>query len=632
MGRHYRMVAVTDEETVASTISQDEARQKLREDISGIEIREGTGPLTHLITYPSGIGKTHWVAKHIRAKGWKVVWLCATHKQARETIKNHFRGIKAVELKGRLYMLDSREIKYCPKEYDVRFFDRTKPEAIHRICMRCDRRKDGFCEYYNHCEKAKRADIVVGMHAHLQFPDFLKQYLKKSDCMVIDESFSGHYMGEEEFSTEDVKLSMKILRKIARDEAHGQEIRDAAHELLACHRQIRSTAKDAGSNPNQFPKIEDSFRKIYSTELQHTDGRNNVLHILEHVAGNGSAIVKRGDRYTYIRVADLPENIETIILDASGTKDFYEKMLRREVIVYDSDRPIDQVAHVTQFLEGAYPLITLWYYSRGTAKVGSSTYYRILKLIKAIKHKHKGERFVIGTSKTVEKKLRSDGIADDDTDTVHYYDMRGIDEYKGHDVMIMVGVPMLSFNDIAREARILFGQNWDDAELVEQMEFGSKAYVRVPYSRDGMGYEVATHQFSNEYIQQYYEHVVVMEMLQMFGRIRPYEGSEKCVYIISNVPIPGLRINLMTTIQQFMEEEGGPMERRSELREIASAIEQLPDEFRIRDLMPLLGRTSQSQRDNLRKRLRKDKEYFLIEFCGHKIRKISQHPPPKPVL
>jgi len=60
-GPRYRKVPVPIEEVDRPTIKLTEARDQLEEDIRDIEVR--TGPRTHLIVYPSGVGKTHQVAE-----------------------------------------------------------------------------------------------------------------------------------------------------------------------------------------------------------------------------------------------------------------------------------------------------------------------------------------------------------------------------------------------------------------------------------------------------------------------------------------------------------------------------------------------------------------------------------------
>jgi hypothetical protein len=646
----YRLVDISDKSDLNS-ISLDEARSRLKEDVSKIDIN-GEAKV-YLLTHPSGTGKTTHIAKHLTKHGYRVLWLCAIHELANKTME-YFRDVKkdvkTAHLKSRKYMIEKKEIK-CKFEYNIKH---ASPEEIldycRYYCYRCR-----WCEYSKNLSKAEEAQVIFGMHAHLQFPDFINRYIERSDCIVIDESFSSYYVGKKDFDDYDLNAAIRKLSSIAEGESLMKRTRVNARELVRYFEKFISKQDRYEFVITDFPIVDNNLREIYNkiyTDEEFYDTKN-AISIFEYLTEERVVIKNNGSRYLYFRPIKLPDNKTIIILDASGSTEFYKKMLNREVITYGSDCHIKQNAHVTQFLDEPFNLLSLLDKDyKGNQELRQrprrlGLYYKVLKLIKTIQYKHKGMKIVIGTINDFEKKLVADKVAkksdrkkDDDkvtdkdndkadinkADIMHYYDVRGINDYEDHDVLIILGLPMLSFRVIATQARLLFNQNWSDKEKVEEMKQDGKSWVRLSYSKDAKGYEVPTFKFTNECIQQYYQHSVITELYQMFGRIRPYkEGKKKIVYIITNTPIPNVKVDEMITIDDFMNLYGDPMDRRSEMRDILDAIKQIPNkEFTVAQLSCKLSeltgrdRTNKYQRQHIKKLLIKTPEYFNIKITTRK--------------
>ncbi|HGJ64535.1 TPA: hypothetical protein ENS27_04000 [bacterium] len=621
----YREITVIEDgKANIEHISLDKARNKLKEDLSKIDINGEAK--TYLLTHPSGVGKTHHVAEYVKDRSF--LWLCAIHDLARETIEKHFSGMNVVELKSRKYMIKTKELN-CLLTFKIM---NSVPEEASIVCetkcyMGCR------CEYYTNLHKARKSNCIFGMHAHLQNPDSIKDYIAKSDIVIIDESFSSHYIGEEGFHKCDIENFIGLLELIAKSELMMKETRAISNELI---KYLTNLLQDSESeiSIDSFPTINDELTQIYYKAIRKLRWQGNIISMLQYAYKNQAMIVKRDDYYTYMKVAKLPDDVPIIILDASGNADFYEKMLNRKVIAYGLDQNVTQFAHVTQFLDGIHTRSSLLMEKPDGTLLRKKTYYRLVKLIQAIKHKHLGEKIVIGAKMSVEIKLKGSKIEDKNTKIIHYYDIRGINDYKDCDVLVILGSPMLSFDDIAREARLIFNQNWNDDEMVEQMKIDGKSWVKADYAKDGIGYEIHTFKFSNDYIEQYYRHSVIAELLQMLGRIRPYddenEGKDKHVYIITNTPIPNVKIDEMITIKEFMQRQGDPEGERIEIRKINEAIKSLPNEFTVLDLVDKIkelfdeDRTREKQRRNLRDLLiRKQKVFSInIEKGKHTIRKV----------
>lgn len=246
------------------------------------------------------------------------------------------------------------------------------------------------------------------------------------------------------------------------------------------------------------------------------------------------------------------------------------------------------------------------------------TYEKIRSLIEEIKVRHHGQKIVIGCMKKVEECMRKDGILDnhdDEIDMLHYYEARGINKYEDYNVLIVVGLTMISFNDIAKRARELFNQEWDDDQKIKQMKLDGREYKKLRYCNNGKGYEVLTYSFTDMYINEYYRHVVVSEIYQMIGRIRPYEEIKSCesdgsdskdtskfVYIICNVPIDGIRIDSVERINSLMSNEHN--EKRKEMKNIRLVIESLPPTFKMNELAYRLNKVTNTQKHHLREVLR----------------------------
>jgi len=628
----YRRVPVSSEEVRHPTITLEQAREQLRNDINAINNNRSSGPHTYLLRYPSGVGKTRMVAGYIRNSGLRTIWLDARHDYARETINNYLQGINVIELASRYRMLEDDTL-HCIRSDQIRRISSEDPTNIGRVCDRCSIRYTD-CEYYNARHEVYSNDtrIIVGMHAHLQVTD-LRDY--RADIIVFDEDCSRHYREEHKFSRNDISRSIKVLSGI---EDSATLVKYLQH-LLSIEEEV-FTISPLGD-------ISDEFMDQYNNVIRGIYNYINVVRILQDI--NGHTIVRRGETftyvdtmqlpqlpgYTYVRTAPLPD-IDTIILDACGSREFYERLLGREVIVYGGDCHIEQAAHITQFIEGAYPKRSFIYKCRVM-----STYHRVRSLIDAIIQRHAGQRILIIAHSNVKEKLKEKLIDDGiDVDMEHYYNTSGVDQYRDHDVLIVVGIPMIGYRDIVYNTSRQFDLNWTDARIQELAnEISSNTYVRLDYSDGSYGYEVAIYSSPDPRIQLFYEHTVLAELAQAIGRIRPYEpltdGRNKHVYIITNQP-SGYRPDRVITIGEFMQDEAGNgcrltsrrtrwtsnkvMER---IRVITEAIIDMPNEFTVAQLADRLGYTTKSQRDELRRTLRRKHEDLGIIIDGHTIRKAT---------
>lgn len=322
----YRRVEFDEE--IRDIISLKEARRRLNRKIDSLSIG-GEKPQTYLLVYPPGTGKTTKLGNHIVKKRYKTLWLCPTHKQAKETIDKHLRGAKpkAVILKSRMQMIEDKELK-CPYEEIIIRLSKSDQKSISKLCeLNCSRHNRG-CEYDKRYSKARKARIVVGMHSHLQVLN-LAQYPTGIELVVIDESFSNHYKKKVSFTVEDVRRLIEFLNGFMH---HNLEMQSFETDIQCLVKFLKDFIVLDGVRLSieELPVLSDKFWEYYNyimNNLVDAESIKDVLGMLRYIKKHKLDIVRVGNKYAYITTARIPDNVDIIIVDASGTKKFYEWML-----------------------------------------------------------------------------------------------------------------------------------------------------------------------------------------------------------------------------------------------------------------------------------------------------------------
>ncbi|NPV81836.1 MAG: hypothetical protein HPY52_16520 [Firmicutes bacterium] len=395
------------------------------------------------------------------------------------------------------------------------------------------------CPYLKQYQDAKRASIVIGMHSHLS--THAVEYLNK-DLLVIDENFLSHYRQEIIITEEDISFTQQVLADMPED--------DLVRRFLIALRAIQT--RDV--LPSDSFKLEKGSKRSFNAKLAESimKAREQGLHgrllldDIEYLTESGEKIRHKNGKHCYHRTSYLP-NKKIIVLDATMSKEMLQTVTGRNVKEFDlSGYDIEQHSKVIQVVGGNYGVNSIV----KNKKMGNkNTIDGILRKIKILAD---GRSYCIISHKQFidqQKLVRKLG----ENRVGWFNNVRGLNHFKDAEVLFVVGFPMIPFDEIVRQTRILFRQDWDDEEEVERMRKDKDHKVHKPINlkcEDDKLYYVRTvpaYSFSNPYIQLFFDCFIRAEYEQAIGRARVNEplksGKTQEVYIICDQPTEFVRID-----------------------------------------------------------------------------------------
>lgn len=462
----------------------------------------------NLVLAPCGLGKTTQLLQKAHQRGLRVLTLAPDHGQAPHCLSAY----PGVHLKSRGKLDEELDPYWCLNVREIEKLQRRNFSGSYAFCRSCE--KANRCPYLRMLQKARAADHVVAVHAHLNKMD--PRILSNRDLIVVDEPIWNWYRREERLSAQDVSDCRRAMQLLQSD----NEIGEGAQVLTTLFDELLSLSYGDKCVPQGPIDLDKNFMEKWEAHSRQIVKGRNVLPDLINASLHGTPIV-RGDGFSYVHVSDLYENM--VILDAFGDRGFYEQVTGRNVKLWEPNSMPEQRVKVHQVLDGAYPNASLIPKEDGSRKT-------VLNEIERIQALHPGVEPAFICTKQFETILREHYP---DAEYLHFGNLVGRDDFRDKPLVIRIGYQMLSYEDLVRNARVLFGIQWDDREVVEELR--GEQWSPLSYNNSGNGYEVRTKHFDNEYVQMYYENVVLGEMYQGDGRCRPYEG-EGHYYIICNLP------------------------------------------------------------------------------------------------
>jgi len=543
------------------------------------EILEHRSAGMYLVDAALGTGKTTTVAKtlHERRPG-KTLFLSPTHSQARQ-VQDIF-GDSAVTLKSRQQLAKDGQLD-CPRLAEIQEALARGLPVRERFCFNrkhpCPRYKDPAqeCPYFKQYQEAEEKQVVIAMHDHLP-SGIAKQ--DEWDVIVVDECFFPEFRKEVYYTKTDIEYTERILDAAAlmagdaikRGEYGAQTVDRYIHYLKANVRLLRGSGP-----PVRLPSLGAKSKKLFqrilydaidSVERTLGDQRPRLLldNILELVTMDKPPQVRQtAGGWAYIRTAALPKDKPIIVLDATITAPDLQAVRGDDYPVVEvraCQVAVKQQVRVIQYTGGRYCRTTL-------EKQIDEDPARWLTIIQTIA---RGRDVAVISHKFVIEKLRLEKRLG--PDRVGWFgNLRGENRFADAEVLIVIGTPELSDNDLVAQARIHHGRDWDDAVEVGQVrkDTQSKDVRGSVYMMDGRVEWVRTRRFSNPDVQRTWDYAVRAELEQAVGRARIYSPSDKPreVHIIAEVPLRGIRVDELRSLEQLRAEiqvRVDPRRRRSE--------------------------------------------------------------------
>jgi hypothetical protein len=228
------------------------------------------------------------------------------------------------------------------------------------------------------------------------------------------------------------------------------------------------------------------------------------------------------------KAARFSKHAAAVVIDASANVDILTKLM---IVTehHEINAPIQ--ARVVQVMDTEC--------SRGKLlKRGASSKRTVNRIVAFARMKAaEGHKVLVISYKDVIDALgRIDGV-----DTLHFGKLRGIDVYKGHDVVIIAGRHETDVVNVEAKARAIFGGgSANKLDLPGAYVTGRRRYV----TRDGHARFGGLNVHPDPRVQALVEQGREEETLQGLARARlVHRDRPAAVYLLSNMPVPGLIVD-----------------------------------------------------------------------------------------
>jgi hypothetical protein len=228
----------------------------------------------------------------------------------------------------------------------------------------------------------------------------------------------------------------------------------------------------------------------------------------------------------WTRRAFLPPDREILMLDATAEPTVVTGVTGREVEVIETPL-IEQRATVYQIMD---KLGTRAGNRRDLARDESWT----RKLATQVARRHRGESLVCITFKADEETLQELLDAEHGSATViHFGALRGLNAFQDFEAGLILGRPMPNEAQLQLLAVAAFGRG----ALDENLRSPPLEWNLLTHEIGPDVWQVRHQQYGDERWQAVWQHVVVGELMQAIGRLRPLT-NEATIYVGCNEPLP----------------------------------------------------------------------------------------------
>jgi hypothetical protein len=558
-----------------------------------------------LVMAGPGTGKTYSVQHALARRGTRAVFVIPTHDLAGQVQ----RDLEGLGVSTHYWRQGPNDEDECPERELVEFFRGLGYVIRWGPCLECPKRRKCTYRRVFTCRANQSAQVLIVTSWHLRRSDLWRlKALKRRPLVVMDEDALSALAAPVELSIDRLRNFVANLQ-VVRDALGGGGSADAAVAWLT-RRQVKpadgdpaslaltdifrraaesilracATAVDGIWRPSEavldsvltdydqglladhevFSRL---VRCAYDAARRRTMLPNVLADLRDLLAEPRPVHLSVGAcRWTHRSV--IPVGREVLMLDASAEPKVVEGVVGRPVQVIDTP-PIEQKATIFQIMD----------------KVGTRAGNRrdldreeswTAKLVTEVGRRHRGQSLLAVTFKPdterIEKLLeREHGNAT----VIHYGALRGLNAFQKFDTGLIIGRPMPNEASLQLLAVAAFGPEALDEHLRSPpLEWALRTVQIGPDT-----WTVRCQQYADERWQAVWRHVVVGELTQAIGRLRPLTNPAT-IYIACNEPLP-LALDVTAVYAAELFPDMGPSSRRSDfqqrVRQYAAAMQELID-------------------------------------------------------
>lgn len=517
---NYRISSCPDAEG-PRTQSLEKTREKMEADLRiWVEQRSGFHPEVVVQRYSPGTGKNYIASKVL--KGQKTLWL-TSRTQELEKIKADLEGghdLQVIKSKAELCRHQNQFGPYRAQGY------------FHREnegCRRCPDLKT--CPYHTQFDPSHTLLMVSKFVATGIFQHFTNH----PEVVIVDEDCLRDLLDKREVSADDLVQFQSYMKSKGLLTPEIKQLQTALIEMMG--------TQEAPTDPHWMitlcriiedpealiQKVVDSpemevFREKAITESPRDLPPYPVLRLFEVLAseldrvGENSVLSVEKNKLVIRELHDLSVfgNRSVLVLDASADPLVYQKIFPgRKIEIWDCPVTIKAMIHQAT-----------------DAPMGREGYLGNAKnrklIVEFIKERAEGQVGIICHA-TYHKEFER---AFPESVMGHYGAIRGSRDFEQCDCLFLVGGYFLNPDELRRQAELVF---YEEEKISAVQHVVTKTYGMPRDNRQIHG----LHEYQDPRVRALADQSQAEEMRQAAYRIRPLEGKKQ-IYILSNVPIPGL--------------------------------------------------------------------------------------------
>lgn len=214
--------------------------------------------------------------------------------------------------------------------------------------------------------------------------------------------------------------------------------------------------------------------------------------------------------------------------------------------------------------------VTDGFYSKSTLST-TATRRRVLRCVDALLKHHRGEKVGIIAHQHIEDDLkrRMKKRGQDPSRVRHFHALMGANDLADVDVLILAGTPFPNSVELEGQAAAI----WPDEPLDNEMTYRLAHYEGADWGVEVQGY-------SNRRLSALWRGVLESELYQALHRARPLlvgqDGRNSLtVYILSEHPIPGVKVTRLTSISELTGRNTAGKQREEENARLEEACQRL---------------------------------------------------------
>lgn len=514
-----------------------------------------------LARQPTGVGKTreaqHAVARHAT----RAVYAAPTHELAMQVASD----LEALGVSTHYWRKGPTEEDECPNRDMVEFFRGLGYLIRWGPCQHCFKRRR--CAYRRLFTSGanKSAQVLIVTSWHLRREDlWTLKAMENRPLVVLDEDALSALAAPVELTVERLRsfienlgvlrvamggtddpsvawLTRRLNKPLEGDQAllaMTDVYRRAAEDILrACavaghgHWQESQTVLDQIVTDHDQVLLgdDDLFFDLVDHAYNAASRRTvlpNILADLRELLTEPRPLHLSVGACRWTRRAFLPPDRQILMLDATAEPSVVAGVTGREVEVIETPL-IEQRATIFQIMD---KIATRTGNRRDLAREESWT----RKLATEVARRHRGQELLCVTFKADEKTLQELLDAEHgNAQVVHYGALRGLNAFQDFEAGLILGRPMPNEAHLQLLSVAAFGRGALDENLQSpRLEWQLRTHEIGPDS-----WQVRRQQYPDERWQAVWRHVVVGELMQAIGRLRPLTNGAT-IYIGTNEPLP----------------------------------------------------------------------------------------------